>query len=384
MLHSFFFKLPLAGVLILVLPSLASSQSTGTKVYLSDTINTASKIFFTGKRVIDTITIDGTDSPTEIIRLQPSNFFWNKQFKNEDYYTVDYGIVNTDKSITIISRNHPQDSFQTKALDLNNDFVLEFIPVDGDASDTLSIRNKIMMRKKLLSFFPQQMQTGAIPIHDTVLRFQIWPFQTGPTVRILNEASAIGYDRYEMTEKFVFDSLVISFSEYNFTQRTISVQVEDFTPATILHGYKVGRTVIDWGQENSIWDSLNIQADQPLILYFGASWCAPCLQELPRLQNIASVCSNYNVSIVSAAALHQDSREEALAYLSRNEFPGTFYIASLYDPKSLNKALNISTYPTYVFISKKGEILFRAESKGERDRTLNSFFSQFITQLKSN
>ena len=366
-----------------MLPSLVSSQSTGTKVYLSDTINTASKIFFTGKRIIDTITIAGADSPTEIIRLQPSNFFWNKQFENEDYHTVDYGIVNTDTGITIISRNHPQDSFQTKALDLNNDFVLEFIPVDRDASDTLSIRNKIMMRNKFLSFFPLQMQTGSIPIHDTVLRFQIWPFQTGPTVRILNEASIIGYDRYEMNEKFVFDSLVVSFSDYNFIQSTITVQVEDFKPETVLHGYKVGRTVKDWGKENSIWDSLNIQPDQPLMLYFGASWCAPCLQELPRLQNIASVCSKYNVSIVSAAALHQDSREEALAYLSRNEFPGTFYVASLYDPKSLNKALNISTYPTYVFISKEGEILFRAESKGERDRTLNSFFSQFITQLKS-
>lgn len=80
----------------------------------------------------------------------------------------------------------------------------------------------------------------------------------GLMVCIFNEVFVVGYDCYEMIEKFVFDSLVVSFSDYNFIQRIISVQVEDFKLEIVLYGYKVGRMVKDWGKENLIWDSLNI------------------------------------------------------------------------------------------------------------------------------
>jgi thiol-disulfide isomerase/thioredoxin len=267
---------------------------------------------------------------------------------------------------------------------LTNDYVIDFIPKEADVKDTLSVRNKIVLYNKLLSFYPIQMYTGDLVVNDTIVRFQVWPFQAGPSIRILNEASIIGYDRYEMEETFVLDSFVVSFTDFSFMDKSVQVNIEKLDSETILYGYKVGRRIKGWADSNTIWDSLGLRPDMPLMIYFGGSWCPPCLQELPRLKNIANVCSNYGISVLSAAALYKDSRNDALEYLNRNEYPGSYYISSLDNPISLNKNLNISSYPTYVFISGEGEVLFRAESKMQRDRELNFFFSQYVTQLKSN
>lgn len=369
-------------ILVLIWVSIGHGQVTIKPIRLIDTINTEFKISFTGKNIRDTITLDDYNKTIEVRSLSPSNFFWNDQYPNINYYLIEYSLIYTDTGVFILTRNNPNADFVSKKLDLDNDYIIDFIPKNTEINDTLSIRNKIRLHNKLLSFYPMQMYTGDLVVNDTIIHFQVWPFQTGPFVHIFNDASAIGYDRYEMDETFLLDSFVISFTDFSFTNKSIQVSMEKLDSEPILYGYKVGRRVKGWTESSIVWDSLGINRDMPLMIYFGASWCPPCLQELPRLKKIANICSTHGISVLSAAGRYKDSRSDALEYLSQNGFPGNYYTASLYDPISLNKVLNISSYPTYVFINSEGEILFRAESKGQRDKELNSFISSYITLIK--
>lgn len=270
MCNFLFFRYIKTVIIVLAWVSVGHSQVTTKLVHLVDTINTEFKISFTGKNVNDTITLDAYDEAIEVVSLKPSNFFWNNQFPNVGYYSIEYSLIYSDTSINILTRNNPDADFISKKLDLDNDYIIDFIPKNADLNDTLSIRNKIRLHNKLLSFYPMHMYTGDLVVNDTIIHFQVWPFQTGPSVHIFNEASVIGYDRYEMDETFLLDSFVISFTDFSFTNKSIQVSMEKLDSETILYGYKVGRRIKGWTGSSIVWDSLGISRDMPLMIYFGA------------------------------------------------------------------------------------------------------------------
>jgi peroxiredoxin len=90
-----------------------------------------------------------------------------------------------------------------------------------------------------------------------------------------------------------------------------------------------------------------------VILNFWASWCAPCKAEMPAFQRVFIAQQSQKVIILAVNASSQDRRDNALAFVSKNNL--TFPI--LFDEGgSVNRLYAIRALPTTFFIDENGMI----------------------------
>lgn len=102
-------------------------------------------------------------------------------------------------------------------------------------------------------------------------------------------------------------------------------------------------------------DNENYQLTQfkgkPVIINFWASWCAPCRQEMPFLENIWKENKEKDLVLLGINVL--DDKEEAEEILQ--EFNITYL--NLYDPEGeIKEKYNLMALPVTYFIDKNGEI----------------------------
>lgn len=92
---------------------------------------------------------------------------------------------------------------------------------------------------------------------------------------------------------------------------------------------------------------------QPVLVNFWASWCPPCKAEMPAIQRAYQDYQDQGFIVLGVNAANQDDREEALAYLARQNltFPILFdeggRAAQLYQVRAL---------PTSFFVDARGII----------------------------
>ena len=105
----------------------------------------------------------------------------------------------------------------------------------------------------------------------------------------------------------------------------------------------------------SFSDANNYQLNQfkgkPVILNFWASWCAPCRQEMPFLENVWKTQKKNDLVLLGINVM--DDKGEAEETLK--EF-GISYL-NLYDPKGdMQEKYNLLALPVTYFIDKEGNI----------------------------
>ena len=94
-----------------------------------------------------------------------------------------------------------------------------------------------------------------------------------------------------------------------------------------------------------------------VILNFWATWCAPCVRELPSLGHLAAVLGPGKVTIVAVNAWHEDARTTA-AFLKAH---GAENLAVYRDPDlSLQTAFGAQGLPFSVLIDARGREIARA------------------------
>ena len=100
---------------------------------------------------------------------------------------------------------------------------------------------------------------------------------------------------------------------------------------------------------------------RPVVLNFWASWCVPCLREMPTFQ---AVSQQVGPRVAFVSVNHQDGRSTALRLLADT---GVTHPAG-YDPDGrVASSYNLVGMPTTVFISSTGQVL--ATRTGEMSRT---------------
>ncbi len=124
-------------------------------------------------------------------------------------------------------------------------------------------------------------------------------------------------------------------------------------------------------RDESAHVSLDEFRGRPVVLNFWASWCVPCRNEMPGLQEVSEEVQD---RIAFVGVNHQDTRGEALRFL---EETGVRFPAG-YDPEG-RTAVDFGLYgmPTTIFISPDGRILERHRgeiSKNELKRKLERLF----------
>src|ERR1700755_768580 len=118
--------------------------------------------------------------------------------------------------------------------------------------------------------------------------------------------------------------------------------------------------------------SLSQYKGQVVMLNFWASWCGPCRQEMPLLENIYKKYNKMGFTLIGVNV--QPDSQAAEGFLQQT--PVSFPV--IYDKDStVSKAYDVSGMPSTVIIDRKGNIrvLHRGYKPGDENEYLDSIRS---------
>lgn len=94
-----------------------------------------------------------------------------------------------------------------------------------------------------------------------------------------------------------------------------------------------------------------------ILVNFWATWCAPCLEELPSMELLNRYLNKKDLPIL--VTVSEDEKMEAIPELFKTlDFKPTFI--ALHDPDGeLVRAIGTDKFPETYWISSKGEILYK-------------------------
>lgn len=111
--------------------------------------------------------------------------------------------------------------------------------------------------------------------------------------------------------------------------------------------------VIDTGAEDNV---RNYQGDY-LLLNLWATWCTPCLAELPDFQRLKARYLNKGLNVVAVSIEQNRPPKELLAFLIRNDIGSVAYYQDAWG--DYQKTLIFSALPTTYLIAPNGRILYQ-------------------------
>jgi len=103
-----------------------------------------------------------------------------------------------------------------------------------------------------------------------------------------------------------------------------------------------------------------------VLVNFWASWCLPCVRELPRLQELAVLLPDKDFVLLTVNVRDRESRVRKLITGKGYDF------AVLLDPNGeIYRAFGVRNFPTMVLIDRNGRVI--GSVLGERNWTQDSF-----------
>ena len=180
--------------------------------------------------------------------------------------------------------------------------------------------------------------------------------------------------------KFFFISIfliltTISSSSYSKEEKGIinsflKEELEDFELSKEKQNISDLKFKDDEGKEISFSDF----QDKVLLVNFWATWCAPCIKEMPSLDRLKKkINKNFDVIAIS---VDRDGVKKVKDFFNENKITN---LEEYFDTKnSLAKEMNLIGLPTSFFISKKGDLIGYFQGDMEWD---NNTVIEFINYL---
>ena len=143
-----------------------------------------------------------------------------------------------------------------------------------------------------------------------------------------------------------------------------------------VHGKEeiLSANVLDFTLTDQDGNPFNLQEyeGKVIILNFWASWCPPCVYEMPSIQTFYNDMNQDEIKLVLVALDHDF--EKSMAFMKKNDFSMPYY-----SPKgNIPSAFNVEAIPTTFIINREGKIV--STYNGMTDFT-DSEFKQFITSV---
>lgn len=140
----------------------------------------------------------------------------------------------------------------------------------------------------------------------------------------------------------------------------ITGQVQNFIPASAT---RQGPDVA-WTNGNGDSRTLADFRGKVVMVNFWASWCAPCLRELPSIDRLQAIMAGDDFTVV-AINIDQEGLRVAQPFAQRLNLASL----SLYlDPRSIvSRAMGVQVMPTTVLYDRTGRELGRLEGSAEWD-----------------
>ena len=106
-----------------------------------------------------------------------------------------------------------------------------------------------------------------------------------------------------------------------------------------------------------------------MLVNFWATWCAPCIKEMPSLDRLKSkVDGDFDVIAIS---VDRDGVEKVTDFFNENKISN---LEKFFDIKnSLAKEMNLYGVPTSFFINKEGDLIgyYHGDMEWDNDTVIN-------------
>ncbi|MFH1699091.1 MAG: TlpA disulfide reductase family protein [Candidatus Zixiibacteriota bacterium] len=110
-------------------------------------------------------------------------------------------------------------------------------------------------------------------------------------------------------------------------------------------------------------------AGKPVVINFWATWCGPCLRELPTLKKLYAEYQSHGIEIIGISVDQQNTIERVVPYVEQMDIPWVIVYGDAYSTREFGLGQSI---PTTVFLDANGketgrligaqpEHIFRAE-----------------------
>jgi thiol-disulfide isomerase/thioredoxin len=108
-----------------------------------------------------------------------------------------------------------------------------------------------------------------------------------------------------------------------------------------------------------------------------ATWCNPCIKELPALKTLQEKMKNKNIAFVSISVDSQQDKETWSKFINENQLGGYQLFADNSFNSFFIKQYGIDAIPRFIFIDKEGNIINADAPKPSSDK-INDFLTQNI------
>lgn len=169
----------------------------------------------------------------------------------------------------------------------------------------------------------------------------------------------------------------------------LAITIGLFPPIAIahdpaLHGFRMvtfkrSITAPEFSLQNLHGDSVRLEQFRGdyILLNFWATWCPPCVKEMPSMEQLRQNYKDKGIQVV-AISLDKEPREKVAAFVARLKL--TFPI--LLDPDGIvSKPYGATELPSTFILNPDGQVI--AAAKGERDwygEEAISYFDELLTQ----
>lgn len=123
---------------------------------------------------------------------------------------------------------------------------------------------------------------------------------------------------------------------------------------------------------------LKTESDQIQVINFWATWCGPCIKEMPLIENLGQQRSDIRITLVSLDLDLDASPEKVYRFVERKGIKSTVLILDEQDPNSwinkIEKEWNGSLPATIVVNTKTGKRVFVGKElkEGELETMIES------------
>ena len=100
----------------------------------------------------------------------------------------------------------------------------------------------------------------------------------------------------------------------------------------------------------------NYLSNGPVLINFWATWCAPCIKEMPYLDQFEKKYKDKGFSVLAISVDNQKSLSQVRSFIKTKKFSFDIFL----DPNmQIFKKLNGNLMPTNVLVDKSGKVVWR-------------------------
>lgn len=298
---------------------------------------------------VDTLTAKNTKLLESTKNLSP---LFMKLEKNDIFYGEQYLLTNYEKSYSYYTESNP---LKAKLVDLR--IVKSFNYNIDDFIHSSNYRN-LLTHKFNVPF--KKGTTNGIKFLESE-----FPKINSPEIKnyILNDR----FRRVEPDKKnalLLYNSIHSLSSDEKF-KKEVSERIES------LNNFIVGSSAPNFELENQFGEKISLESLKGKYIYLDiwATWCGPCLAEIPHLKKIEENFRNRNITFVSISTDNTNDFEKWKKMLSKKEMKGEqLFAGDIFKTKIISE-YSAFAIPKFVLIDSNG-ILIDIDAPRPSDPTL--------------